>query len=145
MRKRVQLNLYFDGGNEKDIAAWAVVGIVEQTVIAKLTGLCDYRLPQTNNIAEWSALYHAILFAHTEQENYDEILIMGDSELVVKQINGEYAVGAPHLKPFLKKSKGVLDKIKTPCKIQWIPREKNTLPDSLGRTLRELDKRLKGR
>lgn len=141
----MQLNLYFDGGNEKEIAAWAVVGIVEQTVIAKLTGLCDYRLPQTNNIAEWSALYHAILFAYTEKDNYDEIVIMGDSELVVKQILGEYVVGKEHLKPFYKKAKAVLDKIEKPCKIQWIPREKNGLADSLGRTLRELDKRLKGR
>lgn len=139
------LNIYFDGGNEKDIAAWAVVGIVEQTVIANLTGLCDYRLPQTNNIAEWSALYHAIVFAYTEKDNYDEILIMGDSELTVKQINGEYAVGAPHLKPFHKKARAILDKFEKPCKIQWIPREKNTLADSLGRTLRELDKKLKGR
>lgn len=141
----MQLNLYFDGGNENEIAAWAVVGVVEQTVIANLTGLCDYRLPQTNNIAEWSALYHAIVFAFTEKDNYDEIVIMGDSELTVKQINGEYAVGAPHLKPFHKKAKAVLDKIEKPCKIQWIPREKNTLADSLGRTLRELDKKLKGR
>lgn len=139
------LNLYFDGGNEKEIAIWAVVGKVEQTVIANLTGLCDYRLPQTNNIAEWSALYMAVVFAYTEQENYDEILIFGDSELTVKQINGDYAVGAPHLKPFFKKTRAVLDKMKTSCKIRWIPREENSLADSLGRVLREEGKKLKGR
>ena len=139
------LNLYFDGGNANEIAAWAVVAVVEKTVIAKLTGLCDYRLPQTNNIAEWSALYHAILFAYTEKDNYDEIVVMGDSELVVKQIRGEYAVGKDHLKPFFKKAKAVLDKIDKPCTITWIPREENKQADFLGRSLRELDKRWKGR
>lgn len=140
-----KLEIYFDGGNEKEIAVWAVVAKVEQTVTAKLTGLCDYRLPQTNNIAEWSALYMALVYAYTERANYDEIVIMGDSELVVRQINGDYAVGAPHLKPFYEKAKKTLDKMEKPCTIRWLPREENNLADSLGRTLRELDKRMKGR
>lgn len=139
------LKLYFDGGNAQKIGVWAVVAVAEQTVVAKLTGLVEYRQPQTNNMAEWSALYHAILYGFTQQDYYDQLVILGDSELVVKQAQGNYAITSPHLKELYEKSKKVLDKLKIPCKIMWVPREENGEADALGRTMRELDKRLPGR
>lgn len=139
------LKLYFDGGNAQKIGVWAVIGKAEQTIVAKLAGLVDYSLPQTNNQAEWSAFYHAVLYAFTQQEYYEQVVIMGDSELVVKQAQGHFAITSPHLKSLYEKSRKVLDKLQIPCKIMWIPREENGEADALGRTMRELDKGLKGR
>lgn len=129
--------IYFDGGNEKGIATWSVLAMLDNKVIAELTGLVHPSLPQTNNVAEWSALQMAVIYAYINRSLYDSFTISGDSELVVKQLNGEYAVGKPHLKGFYFTTKKTLDSIGKPVKIQWIPREQNQLADELGRRLRK--------
>ena len=131
-----KLELYFDGGNEKGIATWAVLAKSDGKVIAKLTGLVDPSLPQTNNVAEWNSLYMAAVYAYVVAHFYDEIKISGDSELVVKQINQEYVVGKEHLKQFYAKTLRTLSMMGKNYEVIWIPREQNTEVDALGRTIR---------
>lgn len=52
----------------------------------------------TNNVAEYAGLVAALAFA--EREGIDRLEIFSDSQLLVRQINGEYRVKAPHLIPF---------------------------------------------
>ncbi len=49
----------------------------------------------TNNVAEYSALIAALKFAHSF--GADELMINMDSELIVKQMKGEYKIKQPHL------------------------------------------------
>jgi len=130
------LTLYFDGGNEKQKATWAVVAKTGNIVVAKLAGLVPDHLPQTNNMAEWSALHMAVIFAYANRDSYMGFLIKGDSELVVKQVNKEYAVSKEHLKPLFKTCRQILDKMEKPYRILWIPREDNAEADALGRIIR---------
>lgn len=51
----------------------------------------------TNNVAEYRALLAAL--AHGERLGASSIEVMSDSELLVKQINGEYRVKHPNMKP----------------------------------------------
>ena len=130
-----KLTINFDGGNAKGVGTWAVIARCESTVVAKLTGLLDDSLPQTNNTCEWTALYMSAVLAFTLNNYYDRFEFKGDSELVVKQIGGEYAVTKNHLKPLYTKTLRTLLQLKE-YSVSWIPREENSEADELGRILR---------
>lgn len=49
----------------------------------------------TNNVAEYSALVEALKFA--KSFGATEVVIQMDSELIVKQMTGEYKIKQPHL------------------------------------------------
>jgi ribonuclease HI len=53
----------------------------------------------TNNVAEYRALLIAL--ARAEEVGADEVEIFSDSELLVRQVNGNYRVKADHLKPLV--------------------------------------------
>lgn len=128
------LTINFDGGNAGGISTWAVIARTEDKVLAKLTGLVDSSLPQTNNVAEWWALYMGAVYAYTQRFYYKSFMFKGDSELVVKQANGEYAVSNVNLRGLWQKTLDTLRNLD--YKIIWIPREENSEVDGLGRILR---------
>ena len=82
----------------------------------------------TNNVAEYTALIYALQEALIER--YEEITVKSDSELLTKQLRGEYRVKNESLKliydQFLHLSKG-FDKID----IVTIVRKDNKLADNL--------------
>lgn len=133
------LKLYFDGGNEGKLAVYGVVGYSDGKTVVEIGGVCDQSLPQTNNVAEWTALYYAMVYAFSVRDDYDNVVIYGDSELIVKQINGEYACKNPHLVPFYAKSIKMMLALSAEMvkyKILWIPREQNERADEVGREAR---------
>lgn len=82
----------------------------------------------TNNQAEYSALGNGLVKAL--ELGYSRIDISLDSELVVRQIKGEYKVKNEGLKPHFEKVKQLLDKFAS-FSIRHIPREKNKAADRL--------------
>lgn len=70
--------------------------------------------PHTNNEAEYLAVLQAVIAGATE--------VYSDSQLVVKQLNGEYKVNKPELlylcNEVLKRSNGKV-------KFVWVPRDEN--------------------
>ena len=83
---------------------------------------------QTNNVAEYEAL--ALAMEEVEAYNPNSLIIHSDSELMVKQIRGEYKVRNPVLKEYHDKVKKRLTRIKE-WKIRHIPRENNGIADEL--------------
>ena len=84
--------------------------------------------PQTNNVAEYSALLLALTRA--SELGAQEVEIQSDSRLLVEQVNGNFRVKAEHLKPL------VFDAVKRAkafrrFSIRHIPREKNKKADRL--------------
>jgi ribonuclease HI len=96
----------------------------------------------TNNEAEYGScimvLNHILDNANIIKEYTNEVLVYGDSQLVVNQISGEYKVREENLKPLwleavnlihvLEKEHGIT------VRVRWIPREVNN--ESLGITKR---------
>jgi ribonuclease HI len=82
----------------------------------------------TNNVAEYTALLDAL--ALLEKHPADEVLIHLDSQLVVRQVMGEYKIKQPHLLPLVKR---VREKMATFPKItiSHVPREMNAEADAL--------------
>jgi len=82
----------------------------------------------TNNIAEYTALIYALQEALIDR--YEDVVIKSDSELLTKQLRGEYRVKNENLRPyydqFLHLSKGFKS-----IQILSIDRRDNALADKL--------------
>jgi len=83
----------------------------------------------TNNVAEYSGLLYAIEKVLTF--NPESIEIYLDSELIVKQIKGEYKVKNLVLKEYYNKVNSLLKNLK--YEINHIPREMNKYADKLAK------------
>jgi ribonuclease HI len=86
----------------------------------------------TNNAAEYAAVEAALLkvLELEEKPKKATVLVQTDSELVVKQLSGSYAVRAKGLKPYHKRLKIAVGKF-SQVKFVHIPREKNEVADFL--------------
>ncbi len=83
---------------------------------------------QTNNAAEYIALVRALEKARTlDAEN---VKVLSDSELLVRQVTGEYRVKSPSLAPLFEQVQ--LQLLKISCwQVQHIRREQNQRADEL--------------
>ena len=90
----------------------------------------------TNNVAEYSALLAAL--THAAREGVQMLSLYSDSELLVKQVNGQYKVKAPHLIPmFLKVLQ--LKRAIPRLRVEHVRREQNNEADGLAN--RAIDER----
>jgi ribonuclease HI len=59
----------------------------------------------TNNVAEWSGLLWAVIWAR--DNGHDQIRLIGDSQLVVKQARGEWRAKDPLLNDMREEFRGI--------------------------------------
>ncbi|HHW91469.1 MAG TPA: ribonuclease HI family protein [Firmicutes bacterium] len=122
------LTLYIDGaarGNPGPAGIGVVILGQEEMVLAEVA---EYIGETTNNVAE----YRALLRGLEEALHYgaDEIKVLSDSQLLVRQINGDYQVKHPGLKPLYREAIALIRHFPR-FQINHIPREKNKRADSL--------------
>ena len=90
----------------------------------------------TNNVAEYSALLaclhkvEGLLTAH-EAISCSRLVVHSDSELMVRQINGEYKVKDKTLKEFFARVQSLLHDARFEFIIKHIPRAQNREADAL--------------
>ena len=63
-------------------------------------------------------------------------LIRGDSQLVVRQLKGEYKVKSKRILPLYVRAMELLNELGG--KVEWVPREQNKIADELSRVAYEL-------
>ncbi|HTP54093.1 MAG TPA: ribonuclease HI family protein [Thermoplasmata archaeon] len=85
----------------------------------------------TNNVAEYIGAIRALEWLAAVPYAAD-VLVQGDSELVIRQMNGEYAVHADHLKPYHERL-GQLARRFHHVEFRWVPREQNRRADELSK------------
>lgn len=83
---------------------------------------------QTNNFAEYSAVKIALEMAC--EQKVEKIKIRSDSELLVKQMKGEYKVKSEMIKPLFLICKNLISKIGQ-VEFEHVRREKNKRADQL--------------
>lgn len=135
-----ELIIYTDGGargNPGPAACGVVIKNEKEEIIFEVS---RYLGVATNNQAEYEALVLALQKAkeifekeNSQNKNIESYL---DSELIVKQLNGEYRVKNEGLKPLYEKVSSLIKHFDS-IKFMHIPREKNKLADRL--VNRELD------
>ena len=112
-------------GNPGEAGAGAVIKDPEGQTVKKLK---KYLGRATNNVAEYNAILIALESARDLGLN--NIRILADSELMVKQLNGVYRVKSADLKPLYDRAVELLSSFKD-CKVVHVYREDNSAADSL--------------
>jgi ribonuclease HI len=82
----------------------------------------------TNNVAEYSGLLAALSWA--AENGFPEIVVKSDSELLVKQMRGEYKVRHPGLQPLYQRARDLVSQLRK-VSFQHVPRHENTKADRL--------------
>lgn len=126
--KNKKIFLYTDGGARGNPGPAGIGVVILDSAKKKLKELYKYIGESTNNVAEYSALICGLEEASLIKA--DEVVVHLDSELVVKQLNGEYRVKNADIKPLFEKALGIL-KTFSAFEIKHIVREKNKEADKL--------------
>ncbi|MBI4161951.1 MAG: ribonuclease HI family protein [Acidobacteria bacterium] len=84
----------------------------------------------TNNVAEYSALI--ALLEHAVRRGVRDLTVLSDSELLVRQVNGEYRVKHPALQELHVRALDLLDRVGR-ARVRHVPREENRRADRLAR------------
>ncbi len=127
MTKDKTLYIYTDGaarGNPGEAGA----GIYIRNSVESLVEKSIYLGSTTNNVAEYSAFIFGLKEA--ERLGGKNIMLFSDSELLVKQLRGEYRIKDKKLKILAEKAKTCLSNFST-YELSHIPRNKNKTADLL--------------
>ena len=124
------LTMYIDGsssGNPGPAGIGIVVMDHDDRQVAKVSSYIGRR---TNNFAEYTALIRALKIAIYFKTK--SLKIRTDSELVVKQINGEYKIKHEQIKQLYDQAIQLIRSVEK-CKIEHIPRTQNEKADYLAK------------
>ncbi len=124
----MKLTLYVDGasvGNPKR----GGVGVVVCDDSGKVVTTYSAPLPQaTNNEAEYHAVLEALRLA--KKTGADELTLLSDSQLIMRQLNGTYKVRSPKLQKLHAEALALTRKFRR-VTVEHIPRQKNGLANRL--------------
>jgi ribonuclease HI len=123
----MELTIYTDGASRNNPGE-AGAGIFILRNGEPIERIARYLGTTTNNIAEYTAAI--IGLEQAVKLGASRVILNADSELLVKQINGQYKVKNEGLKPLYARVKELIAKINS-VEVQYIPREKNKEADAL--------------
>jgi ribonuclease HI len=120
--------LEFDGGSRGNPGPAGIGAVVRAADNTPLITLGRFIGRATNNVAE----YNALITALREAKNLGahRIIVRGDSELIVRQMNGQYRVKHPDLQPLYQEAQQLLREFDE-AHIEHNLRHKNALADKL--------------
>ena len=154
MQKINNLQIYTDGGSRGNPGP-AAIGVYAVRPAAEIEQVFDLQSPvprngsdlngseiifqlsepigeTTNNVAEYTAPIKALEYLVKNNIQAKQINFYLDSELVVKQIKGEYKVKQPHLQTLALQVHQLFRQLKfSQINFHYIPREQNKLADAL--------------
>lgn len=138
------IEIYFDGAcepkNPGGNMGWGVCVRENGKVISQESGFVIADKSNSNNVAEYMAFIAAL---KQIKPDMGSVVIMGDSQLVVKQMNHEWMIRGGRYTEFAVQAIETLEEIQrlstVDISIKWIPRAQNHEADKLSK--REFQKR----
>jgi len=124
----MKVNIYSDGGARGNPGPAAIGVYIEDKAGKKIKSISRYIGETTNNQAEYQAVLAGL--AYVKDLKPEEVTCYLDSELVVKQLNGEYKVKDPDLAEQFIKVWNLQHEFKK-IEFKHIRREKNKRADML--------------
>jgi len=118
----------FDGGSRGNpgIAAWGVAILDEEDHC--LEGFAGGLGRATNNVAEYNGLIQALDLAI--QRGAQNVALLSDSQLIVRQINGQYKVRHPDMIPLYREAKKRITRLAL-FRLDHVRRENNKDADRM--------------
>ena len=124
----MKLTVNVDGGARGNPGPAAIGVVIRDQTGAILGTVSEVIGEATNNVAEYRALLAGI--GQARLLGASEIELLGDSELVVRQVRGEYKVKNPGIKPLHTEVLGELAQFDD-WSIEHVRREMNSEADAL--------------
>jgi ribonuclease HI len=132
------INVYFDGlcfpKNPGGVAAYGYLVLRDGMIIHKGFRAVGEGKGMTNNVAEYEGLKAAAMWI-VDNEIDEKIQFLGDSQLVIKQIKGDWQVNSATSKKYVPEIRQLLRG--KDVTFHWIPREENEEADKLSRVAYE--------
>jgi ribonuclease H / adenosylcobalamin/alpha-ribazole phosphatase len=125
----ISLTVYIDGGsrgNPGPAAAGVVVASADDQTVLREAGI--FLGKATNNVAEYQALLAGLRAA--AELGAKEVTVVSDSQLLVRQMTGEYRVRNAGLGPLHQQAQ-TLRRAFAACRFRHVPREQNTHADRM--------------
>ena len=120
--------VHVDGGARGNPGPAAIGIVVSDATGGVLEQLGEPIGETTNNVAEYRALLRGLERARAL--GADEVEVVGDSELVAKQVNGQYKVKHAGLKPLHAAALQALTGFES-WRVRTVPRAQNAAADAL--------------
>lgn len=127
--------MHFDGAFQRvrghRIAAYGFV--IEGDVAYEERGLAvpPDSESATNNVAEYGAAIRALEWLRG-RKFAGAVLLLGDSQLVIRQMGGEYEVRSDRLRPYHEHLRRLVGEL-ADVRFAWVPREENQRADALSK------------
>jgi probable phosphoglycerate mutase len=122
------ITAYCDGGSRGNPGPSGFGVYVQDEGGKALAELSEFLGTRTNNHAEYSGLLAALSFAL--EKGHSKLRVVSDSELMVKQIKGQYRVNSPELRPLYDEAKRRIARLEQ-FRIEHVLRGKNKEADRL--------------
>jgi len=124
----MKLTVHVDGGARGNPGPAAIAAVVSDAGGEVIDSATEVIGRATNNVAEYRALILGI--EHATALGATELEIIGDSELIVKQVRGEYKVKNADMKPLHAAATAALGRLDA-WSIRHVRRELNAEADRL--------------
>lgn len=119
---------YTDGGSRGNPGPSGYGVVIQAEDGSTLAELSEFLGIRTNNVAEYSGLLAALEYALAHGQ--PRLRVVSDSELMVKQIRGQYRVQSPDLRPLYEEAKRRIGRLQA-FQIEHVLRGKNKKADEL--------------
>lgn len=130
----MRLRAYIDGASRGNPGESGIALILKDEYGRLLFAAGEYVGAMTNNEAEYTALERCLETVEILLSRPAHVTIHSDSELIVRQVNKEYAAREPNLKAMrdrVWKKAGALTEAGWGIQLKHIPREENKDADAL--------------
>jgi ribonuclease HI len=123
-----EITAYCDGGSRGNPGPAGYGVSIEDGAGRPVADLSEFLGVKTNNFAEYSGLLAALEYALSH--GHPRLRVVADSELMVKQMKGQYQVKSPDLRPLWEEAKRRAARLER-FEIQHVLRGKNKRADAL--------------
>jgi ribonuclease HI len=123
-----EATLFADGGSRGNPGPAASGAVLVDANGALLEEVGEYLGIATNNVAEWTALLLGLQAA--ANRGIRRLAVRLDSELVVRQMRGEYRVKHADLQPLHRRALALLKRFEH-VDVRHVPRKQNAVADRL--------------
>ena len=123
------LHGFTDGASRGNPGESGIGLIVRDTDGNALLTVYGYIGTATNNIAEYSALI--ALLKKVKGMKFTKLIVHSDSELMVRQMNGEYKVKDEGIRKYFSRAQKLIEQLPYPFELRHIPRTENKEADRL--------------